>query len=507
MKLISTKTVNWHIAIQLQGDFMNRNINTVITACLILVTVSFMMTNDVFSKENNKSRQEGKGPDNNSYKSLLTVEMPQGIICGRPTDSSITLNVYAPGDMEFYIECGLDNSKYSDKTSIYKLSAKHAENITINGLKSNSRYYYRVLTKNIEEGDFAASSQYSFHTCRAKGSDFCFVVQADSHLDEQSDIELYKRTLSNELVDKPDFMIDLGDTFMTDKLGETNHSKIQNRYLMQRGFFSLITHSVPLYLVLGNHDGETGWKFDGTENNITVQSAKTRKAYFPNPQPDDFYLGNNTNEKFVGLPENYYAWTWGDALFVVLDPYWYTVKKPGRAIDNWGWTLGDKQYSWVKDTLEKSNAKLKFVFCHQLIGGGDEGRGGIEFVKYYEMGGFNEDGTWGFNEKRPGWDKPIHQLMADNKVTIFFHGHDHFFAKQELDGIIYQLVPQPSHTNFKNAGQAQGYGYITGDILPNSGYLRVTISESKTTVDYIRTYLPKDESDHRKNGETAYSYN
>ena len=198
---------------------------------------------------------------------------------------------------------------------------------------------------------------------------------------------------------------------------------------------------------------------------------------------------------------------WGDALFVVLDPYWYTVKKPGRNVDNWGWTLGDKQYNWFKNVLEKSNAKFKFVFCHQLIGGGDtEGRGGVEFAKYYEMGGFNKDDTWGFDVKRPGWGKPIHKLMTDANVTVFFHGHDHFFAKQQLDGVVYQLVPQPSHLNLKNAGQTESYGYTTGDILPSSGHLRVTVSESRVNVDYIRTYLAGDETARRKNGEVAYSY-
>lgn len=182
-------------------------------------------------------------------------------------------------------------------------------------------------------------------------------------------------------------------------------------------------------------------------------------------------------------------------------------KNPGRFVDNWGWTLGERQYKWFKESIEKSNAKFKFVFCHQLIGGGDtKGRGGAEFVKYYEMGGYNKDNTWGFDVKRPGWEKPIHQLMADNKVTIFFHGHDHFFDKQEFDGVIYQLVPQLSHPNFKNAGQAESYGYITGDILPNSGYLQVTVSEPKVTIYYIRSYLPKDETGQRYNGPVAYSY-
>ena len=131
---------------------------------------------------------------------------------------------------------------------------------------------------------------------------------------------------------------------------------------------------------------------------------------------------------------------------------------------------------------------------------------GVEFVKYYEMGGFNKDGTWGFDKKRPGWEKPIHKLMADANVTVFFHGHDHFFAKQELGCVIYQLVPQPSHPNFKNAGQAESYGYATGKILPNSGHLRVTVSESKVTVDYVRSYIAENEAGNRKNNEVAYSY-
>jgi hypothetical protein len=28
------------------------------------------------------------------------------------------------------------------------------------------------------------------------------------------------------------------------------------------------------------------------------------------------------------LPEDYYAWEWGDALFVAIDPFWYTTTKP-----------------------------------------------------------------------------------------------------------------------------------------------------------------------------------
>jgi len=88
----------------------------------------------------------------------------------------------------------------------------------------------------------------------------------------------------------------------------------------------------------------------------------------------------------VGLRENYYAWTWGDALFVVLDPYINTLNKPEKEGDGWNFTLGRDQYDWFRRTLENSDSKFKFVFAHQIVGGDTEGRGGTEWVDYYEMG-------------------------------------------------------------------------------------------------------------------------
>lgn len=42
--------------------------------------------------------------------------------------------------------------------------------------------------------------------------------------------------------------------------------------------------------------------------------------------------------------------------------------------------------------------------------------------------------------------------------------------------------------------------------LPNSGYLRVSVSPQQVKVDYVRSYLPKDESARQRTGEIAYSY-
>ncbi|MEI6750373.1 MAG: T9SS type A sorting domain-containing protein, partial [Bacteroidota bacterium] len=217
--------------------------------------------------------------------------------------------------------------------------------------------------------------------------------------------------------------------------------------------------------------------------------------------PNSFYSGNTKEEPFVGLRENYYSWEWGNALFIVLDPFWYTQHKP-----DWGWTLGEDQYNWFKNVLATSHAKFKFVFCHNLLGGkGNDARGGAEYAGLFEMGGSNNDSTWGFDTYRPGWEKPINTLMAENNTTIFFHGHDHFFGKQEKDGIVYQEVPQPSNRNITNISAAQ-YGYINGTFLPGRGYLLVTLADSSVKVDYISTYLPNEENANHTNGDHAFSY-
>ena len=56
-----------------------------------------------------------------------------------------------------------------------------------------------------------------------------------------------------------------------------------------------------------------------------------------------------------------------------------------------------------------------------------------------------ETEAYEFDEHRPGWGVPIHQMLLDNGVNIVFHGHDHVYAKEiHRDGIAYQSVAQPS---------------------------------------------------------------
>ena len=445
-------------------------------------------------------------------------------LLGRPTDHSVTVSALSLLTLEVYFEFGSGLGTYPRQTSTTLYPAQSPIEVVLDGLLPNTRHFYRIRHRRPGEPAFTPGRERTFHTQRPPGEAFTFTVQADSHLrcklatDDQESLALYRLALSNALSAEPDFHIDLGDTFMSEVyMGRdvVDFEEAVSRHVEQRPFLGLVCHSAPFFLVLGNHEGEQGWRLDGSANNLAVWATNARKLIYPLPAPDDFYCGSQDEPEYVGLRENYYAWQWGDALFVVLDPYWYTTTKPhsfggtAGSEDNWDWTFGQQQYLWFRDTLESSSATFKFVFSHQVTGGVNPyGRGGIEAASHalggwgsFEWGGEDACGNYVFDSRRPGWGLPVHQVMADNNVTVFFHGHDHVFVKQELDGVVYQECPHPIDTSYGQGWYSAG-GYLSGDQVNNSGHLQVAVAPSQVTVAYVRAFLPGDGPD----GAVAYSY-
>lgn len=433
------------------------------------------------------------------------------VLLGEPTESAVRVSLYAPAqDGSLWLVYGTAPGVHDRQTSILTLGAGKPVTLWLDGLSRNTNYYYRVHFQAAGAAAAVPGEEYTFHTARPAGSTFVFTVQADSHLDENSDPDVYRRTLANVRADAPDFHLDLGDTFMCEKHCEpltaalqaaSDQATVDARYVYERSNFGAVTHSAPLFLVNGNHDGELGWLHNGTAENVAVWATRARQKYFANPIPNAFYSGDTADEPFVGKRASWYAWQWGDAHFIVLDPFWNTRTKSNT--DGWTYTLGDAQYKWLAETLASSTAKYKFVFVHNLVGGLEgQMRGGVEAAPYFEWGGRNADGTQGFAAKRPGWSAPIHQLLVRYRVTAVFHGHDHLYAKQDLDGVVYQEVPQPSARNTSSGPSLAAEGrYASGTVLSSSGHLRVTVGPERVTVQYVRAWLSKDETASRRNGQ------
>ena len=392
------------------------------------------------------AQDKKKGPEKGGPKHVfagMPPAHPFDVILARPMDRSVTVSVLAYKPMDAYIAFGTEKGMPASKTETLALKPDPPTEFVLKSLEPDTRYFYRLHTRDAGSKEFVVDEERSFHTQRKPGNGFTFTVQSDSHLDQGTRAAVYELTLANALKSRPDFHIDVGDTFMTDKYEK--HTDALPQYVAQRYYFGRISHSAPLFLVLGNHDGERGDRYDGTVDCMPVWSNLQRKKLFPNPNPDGFYTGNKTDIKHIGRAENYYAWEWGDALFIALDPFWPIATRARKGADdaNWSRTLGKEQYDWLAKTLAGSKAKFRFVFIHHLVGGlDDSGRGGSEAAVLYEWGGKGKEGKDEFKAKRPGWEMPIHQLLVKHKVLVVFHGHDHFFAKQDLDDVVYLMIPQ-----------------------------------------------------------------
>jgi len=95
--------------------------------------------------------------------------------------------------------------------------------------------------------------------------------------------------------------------------------------------------------------------------------------------------------------------------------------------------------------------------------------------------------------------------MQKSGVNIFFQGHDHLFAKEDVDGIVYQEVPMPSDSTYTIGMLANADAYVS-NLMDGAGHLRVTVSRDSVFVEYVGAYLPKDEDATHKNGQTRFSY-
>lgn len=410
-----------------------------------------------------------QGGRQNTPPVVYRVEVPTSeldVIAGAPTQSSITLSIRGKESPEPKLTISDEKGKPIQPPKFALITGKPVE-VRITELKEGQSYTYSLV-----QGEQKVEGR--FVTARRIGQEFKFVVQADSHLDGNTDLKVLERTIGNMIHDQPDFMVDLGDTFMVDKY--PNFKDSLKQYEAQRYWFSRTGSQMSIFLCLGNHDGEVGWPSRGG-GDMASWSREQREANFPVIRPTKFYSGAPKK----GL---WYSYNWGDATFIILDPFVATTRKTRGDEDGWNWTLGKEQFDWFAKTLKESKSKFKFVFIHHLVGGfgGAEARGGVEAANRFEWGNKEE-----FPAKREGWAEPIHALMVKYGVTAMFHGHDHLYVRQEKDGVVYMEVPQPGQPRDNAIGSAEKYGYKSGVILGSSGHIRVKVGPNGVRLEYVKS--------------------
>lgn len=446
---------------------------------------------------------------------------PLDVILASPTQTTMTLAARTQAAGTIVAEWWPAADPAATRKRSKEIAAGVTTSLVLDGLTPGVEHRYRIGTVAPGATEPTWTEPCAFRTPAVAGTPFGFVIQADSHLDANMNVAAYERTLRSMRADavagNVEFLVDLGDTFMTDKRGR-DYERTLPQYDAQRYYFGLACDVMPLFMALGNHDGETG---DGA-NGMAAWSFRERTSRFPPPVIDGRTYTGATSMR-DGRGANHYAFHWGDALVVVLDPFWPTTERarggggngggrdapPLEPVDeSWSRTLGREQYDWLERTLATSKAKQKLVFIHHLVGGigGAAARGGVESAPYFEWGGKNADGSDGFAARRPGWPMPIHDLLVKHGVTAVFHGHDHLYVHSELDGIHYQCVPQPGNVAGGTRSAAE-YGYESGRILGSPGYLRVRVAaDGIATVEYVRTAIDGDRGVTEPNGTIVDRY-
>jgi 3',5'-cyclic AMP phosphodiesterase CpdA len=189
-----------------------------------------------------------------------------------------------------------------------------------------------------------------------------------------------------------------------------------------------------------------------------------RQTYVPGPLPTTYPEG-------ASPASDYYAFTWGDALFIVLNVMTYTTTPhllgadPGLPDD---WTLGEAQLAWLATTLASATSKWKFVFVHHAVGGA---------AADYDNSAY---GRGGGQAAQVGEQAKVHALMLKYGVQVFFYGHDHVFTDMVVDGIHYA---EPGSAGAIWLFSSNITGYQTSWLT--AGWGQVTVSPSKVDVGFM----------------------
>lgn len=195
--------------------------------------------------------------------------------------------------------------------------------------------------------------------------------------DNRSGDDTYKKIVSMIMERKPDFVVNTGDMIVT----PGNKQEWSKFWEMSKPI------TVPYFLTVGNHDAHP-------------KVPLSEKRY----------------KEEVDLPGNelYYSFKAGNSLFVVLDSY----------IDDQEKRISGEQLRWLEEVFAHSQQKHKFVFLHHPL--------------YTDLGkGHHAHDSI---DKYPDSRDRLEALFAKFKVNAVFAGHEHYYERRTVDGIIHIIT-------------------------------------------------------------------
>jgi hypothetical protein len=349
---------------------------------------------------------------------------------GRPTHNSITLNLVAANqDIVCHLKVKKEDSAGEEswqRTDDFAVRAESAAEVELQPLSPGILYRYELFARFKDDKEFKLVTSQTFRTQRLEPTPFSFAVFSDSHLTpyHQGRLKVLSEVSASIQARRPEFLLMLGDniqTFSTSHGGpmvEPSFGPLL--YLLLRKGLGDLAATVPVFTAVGNWEGENGWHPERERN----WARQARKDYVCNPDSSTYPEGGSA-------AEDYYGFTWGDALFLILNVTGYTLtdhslNSPMGKKDDW--TLGERQKAWLQRQLASSKARWKFLFVHHTVGG----NAGDEMNSRYGRGGGRA--------ARMGEQALIHEWMRQYGVQALFYGHDHVFTDIVVDSIHYVCV-------------------------------------------------------------------
>lgn len=340
---------------------------------------------------------------------------------------------------------------------------------TARELTTGTPHEYRLLLAADGE-ELVTAAGGGFTTQRVGEAVFTAALSTDAHTgsfaEGSAPVAILDDVVRNVAADRPEFMLALGDNvawYTSREFPQDDDGGARFSYDMYRRHLAPLSESCPHFGLIGNWEGESG-KFPDESQNLV---SAVRRQFTPNPDHRTYPQGGSSEE-------DYYAFEWGPALFVVLNVQTYS--EPSGPLDSVlddvtrmeDWTLGSAQRDWLETVLAGSDHPFKFLCIHHAVGG----NAGNAFETLYGRGGPRAASV--------GEQALVHEMMGDFGVQIFFFGHDHVFLDEVVDGIHYTL-PGSCGAPWKFGTEVTGYRSYWGD----SGHGRLTVRPDRATVEFV----------------------
>ncbi len=296
-----------------------------------------------------------------------------------PTDTSMVImweTQQDSTDNEVLYRVAGSGSAFSSATTDLSSDSRIAE-IKLSGLSADSSYEYRVRSKAAGYDDGyspSAIATYAFSTFPSTTPDeFRFAVYGDSRLNpvatNETTAEYHTAMVRSIIQSEPEFVIHVGDLA---NIGKTRSEWGPQLFVPAHD----LMNNTPLFPVMGNHE------------------------YYPD-------LGNTETfaDEYFSLPNNerWYAFTYGNVRFVVLDSTFEEEYENNPEPEQDG-----PEFVWLTEEMGSTaytDAEWQIVFVHEppYSSVGPNG-----FVKSYLVDTFR-----------------------DNGVDMVFSGHAHFYERYE----------------------------------------------------------------------------